>query len=133
MATRQTIADHQQAATTHDAESKCWGKLAECFGAMEKAKQDGDMVRIAAHCGTMKKIHSDAADYHASCAKSDSDQPGKTIQPDSISSIPRTDVPESGFGFFAIPRRGAPPVSELDKTVLDRIAPEFRHLISSDE
>jgi len=102
----------------------------------------------AMHEESGKPIHKACADDHnglakwheaasGSCAdgaeamKSLNDVLSKTIVPDSISSVPPTNVPPEGFrfGITAIPRPGAPPVSGLEKADIDRIPHAFRHLV----
>jgi hypothetical protein len=79
----------------------------------------------------MAKCFTKSADDHMESfkvAKAEEDRLGKTLVPDRISSVASVDTP--GFGIRAIPRHGAPTV-DVDKAMINRIDPRFRHLINT--
>jgi hypothetical protein len=132
---KSVVDDHTQAAKTHQALSDECSGLAECFGSMSKAAAKNDSpvyAKAAGHFGKMAATHKAAALYHGAAAKAADDELGKTLRPDSISGVPRTDAPDSAFGIRAVPRPGQPELGTgLDKATLDSISPMFRHLVET--
>jgi len=99
-------------------------QLAACF----KSRGD-DFQDVATAHSQAAAVCADGVD----ASKSLDDTLSKGMIPDSISGIPRSDVPDSGFGIRAIPRTGQPDPSGLDKAEIDAVNPMFRHLVQTAE
>ncbi len=126
MKPKEAIMEMHKAAAEHAVEMAEGHRNAEkCFAGMGK----GFEKAAEAH-GMMGASCEKAAANHlanAKAIKSSIDEDLARIVPDGVSSIAKTDAPETAFGIRAVPRHGQP----LDREdVTKNVPPVFRHLVS---
>lgn len=111
-------------------------KHAATLGTAHRTKhtETGDnfhKVEAEAHEGMSECLKSASASCNecAEAMKAEIDSTlGKTIMPDKISSVMRSDV--EGFGIKAVVRPGQPDRTEIDRSA---VPPEFRHLVETSD
>ncbi len=134
---------HEALAREHANAEECHEGLAECMGKAtggdvfsKAAKHHEDLANhhglMSEHHAALAKFHGDASDtcsgFAADCEKANAADLRK-LQPDHISSIIPSDVPSTGFGIFAVPRRGQP-TPTVNKAA---VALEFQHLMGDND
>jgi hypothetical protein len=92
--------------------------------------------KVASHFKKLSKAHGDLADLHAQqsedCEKAERDHLNK-IRPDSITSVPFSDAPDSAFGIRAIPRPGQPDLNAGARIDKAAVPAQFRHLLLAED
>jgi hypothetical protein len=106
--------------------------VADIFKSLGAAHQQISAIHKARGDDDLAVAHGHASDACMECDKALDDFLSKTLVPDSVSSVPPTDTPESGFGILARPPRmvlrNGQASEELQKLAAN-VPVEFQHLI----
>lgn len=133
---RDHLAEFHKTASSHHGEmAEHHAKLAKIHASMAKAAPTEDSTtysEISSTHGALAKSHTAHAAFHKTaseaCSKAQQDALAKTVVPDRISSVIPRDAPDSAFGIRAVVRPGQP---SIERSTLDAIAPQFRHLVGT--